>query len=48
MRLNLSILATLFRTELRMVLRDRRIIVAAILLPLLNSAADCFSGRIGA
>ncbi len=35
MRLNLSILATLFRTELRMVLRDRRIIVAAILLPLL-------------
>ncbi len=35
MRLNLSIVGTLFRTELRMVLRDRRMIVASIVLPLL-------------
>jgi sodium transport system permease protein len=35
MNLNLSIVGTLFVTEMRMVLRDRRMIVASILLPLL-------------
>src|SRR6266567_8354463 len=35
MRLNPSTVGTLFRAELRMVLRDRRVLTAAILLPLL-------------
>ncbi|HWH69863.1 MAG TPA: ABC transporter permease subunit [Candidatus Sulfotelmatobacter sp.] len=35
MKLNLAIVATLFRTELRMVLRDRRMVLTSIVLPLL-------------
>ena len=35
MQINLSILGALFRTEMRMVLRDRRMLFASILLPLL-------------
>lgn len=35
MKLNFSIIATLFRTEMRMVLRDRRMVITSILLPLL-------------
>ena len=35
MNLNLSTVGTLFRTEMRMVLRDRRMIIASIVLPLL-------------
>ena len=35
MKLNLETVATLFRTEMRMVLRDRRILITSILLPLL-------------
>jgi ABC-type Na+ efflux pump permease subunit/membrane protease YdiL (CAAX protease family) len=35
MNLRFSITATLFRTELRMVLRDRRVLMTAILLPML-------------
>jgi sodium transport system permease protein len=35
MQLNLPVIATLFRAELRMVLRDRRILVTSIILPLL-------------
>ncbi len=35
MRLNPGIVATIFRTELRMVLRDRRMVVTSLVLPLL-------------
>jgi sodium transport system permease protein len=35
MRLNTSIVATLFRAELRMVLRDRRMLLTSLVLPLL-------------
>ena len=35
MRLNSSIVATLFRMELRMVLRDRRMLITSLVLPLL-------------
>jgi sodium transport system permease protein len=35
MRLNLHIIGTLFRAEMRMVLRDRRILISSILVPLL-------------
>ena len=34
MQLNLRVIATLFRTEMRMVLRDRRILMTSIVLPL--------------